>query len=660
MATITPYGEWVSPISAQALTTAARRLSFPSLIGGEIWWTEDRPAEAGRTTVMARRADGSTVDLLPAPWSARSRVHEYGGRAYLALPGPAGTGLVFANFADQRLYRLEAGAPSPVPLTPAPAPGAASRFADLVLAGGGTEIMCVRERHAGGGSDIDRHVVAVPTDGSAAHDETAVREIAGGSRFVAHPRVSPDGARLAWLAWDHPTMPWDGTELRVGPLSAGGSVTEWTTVLGGPAESVYQPEWDGDQHVIAVSDRTGWWNLYRVTATGEGAMVGMCPREEEFGSPLWQLGTATWGRLADGRILCGHGVGDQLFGVLDPATGELTDLGLPDCLYQAQLAVAGDRAVAVTYTPTTPLAVIDIDVPKGQAEVVRPAVEAAALPAPSYLPVPESTTLPGPGGRDIHVNIYPPRNLDHAGPPGARPPYVVFVHGGPTSNSPAMLDLAKAYLTSRGLGVLDVNYGGSTGYGRAYRDRLTGQWGIVDVDDAAAAATALAERGDADPARLAIRGGSAGGWTTLCAVTGTDVFAAGNSLFGVADVRRLAETTHDFEARYVENLVGEDVLARDTRSPLYRAGQARCPVLLLQGSADPIVPPEQAEQFRDALAVGGITHALLIFEGEHHGFRQAESIAKAAEAELSFYGQVMGFTPPGISTLPLSTATGRR
>jgi dipeptidyl aminopeptidase/acylaminoacyl peptidase len=274
--------------------------------------------------------------------------------------------------------------------------------------------------------------------------------------------------------------------------------------------------------------------------------------------------------------------------------------------------------------------------------------------------VAESTTLPGPDGRDVHAHIYPPRNPDHTGPPGTRPPYVVFVHGGPTSHSAAKLDLAKAYLTSRGIGVLDVNYGGSTGFGRAYRQRLTGQWGVVDVADATAAAAALVERGDADPARLAIRGGSAGGWTTLCAVTGTDRFVAGTSLFGVADVRRLAATTHDFESRYLQTLVGPDATGPgpDLRSPLPRAGTARCPVLLLQGADDPVVPVEQAEAFRDALVAAGLPHALLIFPGEQHGFRKADSIVAAAEAELSFYGQVMGFTPPGIPMLPLIRPAG--
>jgi dipeptidyl aminopeptidase/acylaminoacyl peptidase len=647
---VTPYGEWTSPIAASALTASARRLGFPALVGDAVWWAEDRPTEGGRTTVMAGGAGLEPAELLPAPWSARSRVHEYGGRAYVAVPGPE-PALVFVNFADQRLYRWDPGAERPVPLTPTPPVPAGLRYADLVLSPGAAEVWCVRERHHGDG-DLDRQIVAVPVDGRAARDPAAVREVVGDARFLANPRLSPDGTRLAWLAWNHPNMPWDGTELRVGALEAG-QVTGWNTVLGGPSESVFQPEWDGDLQLIAVSDRTGWWNLYRVPAPGApGSVTPLHPAEEEFGAPLWQLGATSWGRLGDGRLLCLHGAGSQRIGVLDPDTGELSDLDLPYQNFGASLMVAGDRAAVVANAPTSPTAVIAIDVPGKRAELVRPAVDPASLPGPAWLPVPESTTLAGPDGRDIHVHIYPPRNPEHTGAPGTRPPYVVFVHGGPTSYAPAALDLSKAYLTSRGLGVLDVNYGGSTGYGRAYRERLTGQWGVVDVADVAAAAVALVVRGDADPTRLAIRGGSAGGWTTLCAVVDTEVFAAGTSLFGVADVRRLAETTHDFESRYVETLVGAG--DADPRSPLHRADRTRCPVLLLQGAEDPIVPAEQAEQFRDALATNGIAHALLVFPGEHHGFRKAETIVAAAEAELSFYGQVMGFTPPGIPTVELT------
>jgi dipeptidyl aminopeptidase/acylaminoacyl peptidase len=644
---VSPYGEWRSPISPSMLATAARRLEFPALVGDEVWWCEDRPAEGGRTTVMARRATGELVELLPAPWSARSRVHEYGGRAFLGVPGPTGPALVFANFADQRLWRWDPGADRPVPLTPEPANPAGLRYADLVLVG--DEIWCVRERHQRAHGDLDRQIVAVPLAGD------PVREVVGGSRFLAAPRVSPDGAQLAWLAWDHPRMPWDGTELRVGSLKDG-QVTDWSTVIGGPAESVFQPEWEDEKHLLAASDRTGWWNLYRVPAPGvTGNVISLCPAEEEFGAPLWVLGAASYGQLADGRLLCVHGAGSQRLGVLDPATGSLSDLDLPYRTFTASLAVSGDRAVVVAGAPTMPSAVVAVEAHGGRVEVVRSATDPEALPDPAWLPEPESTVLPGPAGRDVHAHIYPPRNPEHAAPPATLPPYVVFVHGGPTSHSPATLDLGKAYFTSRGIGVLDVNYGGSTGYGRAYRQRLAGTWGVVDVEDCVAAAAGLAARGYADPDRIAIRGGSAGGWTVLCAVTGTDRFAAGVSLYGVGDADRLAEITHDFEASYVDELTGGDA----SRSPLHRADRTRCPVLLLQGADDPIVPLEQAEQFRDALAAAGVPHRLIVFPGERHGFRKAETIVAVAEAELAFYGQILGFTPPDLPALTLSVGHAR-
>jgi len=645
--TITRYGEWVSPISAKHLTAAARRLNFPTPVGDEVWWNEDRPAEAGRTTVMARRADGEVVSLLPPPWSVRSRVHEYGGRSFLPVPTAAGPALAFVNFTDQRLYRLDPGAVTPVPLTPAPVTPGGLRYVDLQLGPDQATIWCVRERHDG--DEVTRHVVAVPIDGRAADTPSAVVEVVSGSRFLAHPRLSPDGRRLAWVAWDHPRMPWDGTELRVGELHHDGTVRQWRTVLGGESESVLQPEWDGDDHLFVVSDRDGWWNLYRVPAAG-GSPAPLHRAEEEFGYPLWQLGLTTYGRLADGRLLCIHGTGTQRLGVLDPTTGHLSDLDLPYRTLSANLTVDGDVATLVAGDPARPTAIILVRPNTGQWEVVRPAVDPESLPDPSYLPVPESTTLTAPDGRDVHVHIYPPRNPDHTAPDGELPPYVVFVHGGPTAQSTPVLDLTKAFFTSRGIGVLDVNYGGSTGYGRAYRQRLDGAWGEVDVDDCVVAARALVTRGDADPARLAIRGGSAGGWTTLCAVTTTDVFAAATSLYGVTDAGRLAETTHDFESRYVANLVGPD---GEARSPIHRADQARCPVLLLQGADDPVVPPDQAEAFRDALAAKGVPHALVVFPNEAHGFRRAETIQAAAEAELSFYGQVMGFEPPGIPRLDL-------
>ena len=699
-----PYGAWPSPLTAADVARGTLRLSAPRLVGDEVWWGEGRPEDGGRSVVVRRDASGAVTDVLPAGWSARSRVHEYGGVAWLPVAG----GLVFANWADQRVYRLDLGAAEPVPLTAEPPEPAAWRYADPVLGPGGSsarEVWWVREAHADGA--ITRSLVAVPLDGSA-----AVRELVGGSDFLASPRPSPDGRRVAWLAWDHPRMPWDGTELRVGTLGPAGAVDSVTTVLGGPAESVLQPEWADADTLYAVTDRTGWWNLHRIpvgdgggpeplsgetpsgeapsgeapealsrptpeapsgetpsgetpsgeTPSGEAPEAlsrptpeALSPRAEEFGHPMWQLGQTTYGLLDDGRLLVRHGTDTDALGVLDPATGELTDLPLPYTSWQPLLSVAGSLVAGVAAGPAAAPAVVLVDVAAGTSTPLRTSL--TDPPDPAYLPEPRAVTVPGPGERDVHAYVYPPRSPDAVAPAGELPPYVVFVHGGPTTHSPAMLDLEKAYFTSRGIGVVDVNYGGSTGYGRAYRERLRRQWGVVDVEDCVAVVRALVRDGLADGARMAIRGGSAGGWTTLAALTGTDVFAAGTSHYGVAELIGFAAETHDFESRYIEGLVGVLPQDRDVyveRAPLSHVDRLSCPVLLTQGLEDQVVPPAQAERFVQALERKGIPYAYLAFEGEQHGFRRAETVAAALEAELSFYGQVLGFTPPDVPVLPLS------
>ena len=646
------YGAWPAPIGASDVAVAGIRLSGPTTVhtdsGDEVWWAEARPTEGGRTVIVRRDAAGAVSDVLPAGWNARTRVHEYGGTAWLPLPGG---GLAFADWSDQRVYRLDPGSTAPTPLTPEPAEAAGLRYADPVLAPGGEEIWWVREAHDQG--TIRRHIVAVPVSGAAAADPAAVREIAGGSDFLAFPRPAPDGRRLAWIAWDHPRMPWDGTELRVGELGPDGTVTSVATVLGGPDESVLQPEWADADTLYAVSDRSGWWNLYRLPAGG-GEPEPLCPRAEEFGHPLWQLGMTTYAVLADGRLVVRHGTDTLALGVLDPATGELTDLDLPYTLF-GSVDVDGDTVLTTAASPVEPPEVVAVDLPTGAVTVLRRSM--AEPPDPAYLPQPRSIVVAGPGERDVHAHVYPPASPDAVAPDGELPPYVVFVHGGPTSHSPAILDLEKAYFTSRGIGVIDVNYGGSTGYGRAYRERLRREWGIVDVEDCVAAVQALVRDGLADGERLGIRGGSAGGWTTLAALTTTDAFAAGVSYYGVAELIAFTADTHDFESRYIDGLVGTLPEDRDVyveRAPLSHVDQLSCPVLLLQGLEDKVVPPSQAELFAAALEKKGIPHAYLPFAGEQHGFRKQETVVAALEAELSFYGQVFGFEPPGVPVLPLT------
>jgi dipeptidyl aminopeptidase/acylaminoacyl peptidase len=672
-----PYGTWESPISAADVAREQVPLSFASVVGDEVWWQEGRPDEGGRTTIMAASsgAAGDSRELLPAPFNARTRVHEYGGRSYLPVPpatavpaaetAPGAVDFVFANFADQRLYRARAGGGplTPEPLTPEPAVPAGLRYADMVLSPDGSEIWCVREAHAVSGA-ITRAIVAVPLDGSAAASPGAVRVLVTGADFFACPAPSPDGATLAWISWNHPAMPWDGTELRVGPAT-GTTVASSALIMGGPRESVLYPAWASTASLYAVSDASGWWNLYQVDAVAGATARALCPREEEFGGPMWQLGARSYAVLDDGRLAVLHGLGGHRLGFLDPVTGSLAEAAVGEeyrAFGSTGLRAAGSAVAAIAGGPATPWTVLRVPTADGAAaEVIRREKSTAD---PAYLPVPRQVPLSaGPGGPVVHALVYPPSSPAAAGPSGELPPYIVWVHGGPTANALPVLDMEKAYFTSRGIGVIDVDYGGSTGYGRAYRERLRGQWGIVDVDDAMNAALALAASGDADRARLGIRGSSAGGWTVLASVTSAlasgarePVFAAGVSYFGVSDLKPFAKITHDFESRYLDGLVGplpEAAALYDERSPLGHVGPGTCPVLLLQGLDDPIVPPPQSQSFARDLAAHGIPHAYIAFEGESHGFRKTESIIASLEAELAFYGQVMGFTPPGVPPVKL-------
>lgn len=646
MSAVLPYGSWPSPIGAADVARGGLRLGFLAVVrtadgADDVWWTEGRPSEGGRQVVVS----GSRGDLLPMPWNARTRVHEYGGMAWLALSGDS---LVFAEWSDQRLYRLALGG-EPTPLTPLSGIDAGWRYAELTHVADRDEVWCVREEHTSDG-DVRRAIVAVPLDGSAADDPSRVRVVVDGSQFYAFPRISPDGARLAWIAWDHPNMPWDSTELRVGSI-LDGVVPDWHVVLGGPGESVLQPEWATSDSLYVLSDRSNWWNLYEVGVDG-GEPRAMAPSSEEFGGPLWQLGYRFYSVLGDGRLAVRHA---GKLGVLDPASGRIEDLDLPFSEPSPVLQSSGDVVAVVAGGPSIPASVVKVDARTGAHSVLRSAV--ADVPDAAYLPQPREAVFEGPQGRDVHAIVYPPRNPNSVAPQGELPPYVVFVHGGPTSAATPSFNLEYAYFTSRGIGIVDVNYGGSTGYGREYRERLRGQWGVVDVEDCVAAVVALADKGEADRARLAIRGGSAGGWTTLAALTRTDAFAAGTSYFGVAELLKFAEDTHDFESRYLDGLVGPLPEARDVyveRAPLNHVDELSCPVLLLQGLEDKVVPPSQAEMFRDALAAKGIPHAYIAFPGEQHGFRRAENVIAALESELSFYGQVFGFTPPDIPVLALS------
>lgn len=641
---VAPYGSWRSPITAADLAASGHPVGAGTFVGEQIWWLELRFDERGRQAVRRLDSDGKPVDVLPEPWNARTRVHEYGGGSWL---GMADGTLIFTEFSDQRLYRLAPGGTEPSPLTPP----REWRYAEPQLSPGGSEIWCVREAHAEDGT-ITRDLCAVPLDGSAAEDASAIRSILGGSDFLGQARVSPDGSRIAWIAWDHPQMPWDGTELRVGTLGPDGVVTQWQRLLGSTTESVLQPEWADDTSLFAITDASGWWNLCRVTLAGE--VTELCPQAADFGGPMWGLGSRWYRPLDDGRLLATRTLGSSRLGIVDPVDASFSDLGLPDVSSVGLAGAAGDRVLLTCSGARRPPGLCELRLSTGQLTDVRLSVD--AIPDERYLPTPELRTFTGTDGRDVHAVVYRPANPDFTAPEGELPPYVVTVHGGPTAHVSPELSLDAVYFTSRGIGVVDVNYGGSSGYGRAYRDRLKGQWGVVDVEDTVSAALGMVAAELADPARIAISGGSAGGFTVLAALTGTDVFGCGVSYCGVADLQKLVENTHDFESQYLTGLVGPLPEAAElyrTRSPLSNVAGLSCPVLLLQGLQDPVVPPEQAELFRDAMVAKGIPHAYLAFADESHGFRHATSQIRAREAELSFYGQVFGFTPPEVPVLEL-------
>jgi acetyl esterase/lipase len=642
-----PYGSWPSPISAADVARARLRLGYPTIHGDRVWWQETRPEKGGRTTIVR-----SGTDLLPAPWDARTRVHEYGGRSYLPLPDGD---LVFANYSDQRLYRLTEGR-TPQPLTPEPLEPSGLRYADFTLSPDGRHVWCVQESHASG--DVRRAIVAIPLDGTAAQAPGAIRELVNGADFYAFPTPSPDGGHLAWVQWSHPRMPWDGTELRVATVEADGTLGRPRTAKGGLNESALAPTWLDENSLYVVSDWPGWWNLYQIGLGGESPQA-LYPAEEEFAGPLWNLGGRPYALLDDGRIAVLHGQGDQRLGLYDPETAELTDFDLPFTDWKLQLSADGTTIVGIAGAPDIPWSVVAVNADSGEAKVLR--AELDSPPDPAYLPLPRAQELEGPFGRPVHAYVYPPSNPTAQAPEGELPPYIVFVHGGPTGHSTSVLDLEIAYFTSRGLGVIDVNYGGSTGYGRSYRERLRRQWGVVDVEDTIAAAQALVDGGVADPNRLAVRGGSAGGWTTLCAITQSTLFKAGTSYFGIADPQSWLKETHDFESTYLYGLIGPIPGFERTyeeRSPLARASETACPVLLLQGLDDPIVSPPQSERFADAVAAKDIPYAYLAFEGESHGFRRADTVIASLEAELAFYGQTLGFDPKDVPAIELTV--GRR
>jgi len=635
--TTTPYGCWTSPISAaQAATQRSGRIQAV-VSGGIVYWTENRPDEGGRVALMRKQAGRPPEEATPAGFNCRTRVHEYGGGAFLAN----GETLFCSSFEDQRLYRIDPGL-DPVAITPEPETPAGLRYADGRMTPDGQWIVCVRERHPATG-EASNEIVIIRTNRS-----LAPRTLVSGRDFYACPRISPDGRSLAWLEWDHPQMPWDGTELWLADLPSGISLANPRKVAGGPAESIFQPEWSPTGTLHFVSDRTGWWNLYRRVG---GRAESLLPMEAEFGSPAWSFGYSHYTFLADGRIAAMYSKdGLDYLGWMPPEGREwmpidtgLTSFTPPGLHYDPD----SGRLILVGGAADRPPAVYALEIETGGMETLS-SVD-SDLPAPSYISRPRPITFPTTRGDLAHALFYPPQNGDHRAPAGTLPPLIVISHGGPTSSTDSEYYLPRQFWTSRGFAVVDVNYRGSTGYGRAYRELLNGTWGVFDVEDCIAAARYLVEQGEADPDRLIIRGGSAGGYTTLCALTFHNVFAAGASYYGVADLETLARDTHKFESRYLDSLIGpypEAIELYKQRSPIHFAGQLACPIILFQGLEDRVVPPAQAEIMVEALQSKGLAHAYLAFPGEGHGFRQADNLRRALEAELYFYSRIFGLDLP--------------
>jgi dipeptidyl aminopeptidase/acylaminoacyl peptidase len=626
---IAPYGSWKSPISADLIASGSVGLSQPGFDGDDAYWIELRPMEGGRNVIVKRDQSGLREDVNPAPTNARTRVHEYGGGDYTVVGGV----VYFANFVDQRIYRQVPGE-EPQPITPS----SAMRYAELSIDETRQRLLCVREDHSAQNSEAVNSVVSI----SLADSESEHTILASGNDFYSFPRLSPDGNQLAWTTWNHPNMPWDGCELWLADLDPDGTVLESRRVAGGRAESIFQPEWSPDGILYFASDRNGWWNLERLTSDGE--IQAVYETKAELGMPQWVFGMSSYAFASPDLIVCSHVEdGVSRLETLETESRRVKNIDSPftDISY---LRAANGKAIFRGGSPINVVSITQLDLETGKFETLRRSNDLAI--DPKYFSVPRPIEFPTEAGLTAHGFFYPPQNPDFRAPENERPPLIVKSHGGPTSAASTALSLSVQYWTSRGFAVLDVNYGGSTGYGRQYRERLNKKWGIVDVDDCANGARYLVKRDEVDGKRLIITGGSAGGYTTLCALTFRDTFRAGASHFGVSDAEALARDTHKYESRYLDGLLGPYPERRDIyveRSPINFTSQLSCPVIFFQGLDDKVVPPNQAETMVEAIRAKGIPVAYVAFPGEQHGFRQAENIKRALDSELFFYSRVFGF-----------------
>lgn len=622
-----PYGSWKSPITSDLITSGTISLSSIRLDGQNVYWLEGRPAEAGRSVIVRRAPDGTTTDITQAPFNVRTRVHEYGGGAYTVHHGT----VYFSNFDDNRLYRCEAGQEPQALTVEGP-----WRYADFVLDEPRNRLISVREDHSNPDQEAVNTLVSIDLDSGDQH------LMVSGNNFYGAPRIAPDGAKLSWLTWNHPNMPWDGSELWVGSIAAGEAVSDAHRVAGGQTESIFQPEWSPDGTLYFISDRTGWWNIYR--RRGESEDEILVEMEAEFGTPAWVFGMSTYAFQSVDTIACIVGYGDHDgLATIDTRQSSFHPIQTP---YSdlSDIRARGSEVVFLGGSSSEPTAIVQMDTASGKHEVVKRSSDLSV--DRGYISTPESIEFPTENGLTAHAFYYPPHNEDFQAPPGELPPLIVRSHGGPTGASSTSFSLSIQYWTSRGFAIADVNYGGSSGYGRSYRRRLNGQWGVVDVDDCVNAARYLVEKGLADPNRLIIVGGSAGGYTTLSALAFRDTFKAGASHFGLADLVPFVNDTHKFESRYLDGLIGPYPERADLyreRSAINSTDQLSCPIILFQGLDDKVVPPNQAELMVEAMREKGLPYAYVAYEGEGHGFRKAENIKRTLDGELYFYSRIFGF-----------------
>ena len=628
-----PFATWKSAITADVIVSETVGLDMITTDGGDIYWLEVRPNENGRGVIVKHSINGKTRDVTPTGFHVGSRAHEYGGGAYAVKNGT----VCFSNYFDQRLYKQDPGSP-PVPLTSNPDTPGALRFADLLVDPLRQQIIAVCEDHSTGAPQPINSLVSVPLDGSG-----KLSTVASGHDFYSSPKLSGDGSKLAWLSWDHPNMPWDGTELTVAKYNREGSVSDPVVIAGSSNESIFQPEWSADGDLLFASDRTDWWNLYRYS---NGQIEALCPREAEFARAQWVFGLNTYTFGSSDTIICTFNRGaiwklarlDLRHKNLTEIKTAYTDISWPK--------VSGNRLIFRGASPQKLPAIVALDLSTGDCQQLKAA--SSVCPDEAIVSQPEIIEFPTSAGQSAYAFYYAPRNSAFIASDDERPPLLVKSHGGPTSTLSSALALENQFWTSRGFAVVDVNYGGSTGYGRRFRDRLYGQWGIVDVDDCTNAAAYLTERGLADPHRLLISGRSASGFTTLCALTFKNVFCGGASYYGISDLVAIASDTHKFELHYVDKLIGPYPARRDlymARSPINSVDQINCPIVFFQGLEDKVVPPTQTQAIVDALKQKGLPVACLIFKEERHGFRKAETIKRALESELSFYCQIFGVRP---------------